>query len=41
MDEQSNIIELIDEDGKTLSFEYLMTLDYGENEYVILSLRAL
>ncbi len=37
MDEQSNIIELIDEDGKTLSFEYLMTLDYGENEYVILS----
>lgn len=37
MDEQSNIIELIDEDGKTLSFEYLMTLDYGKNEYVILS----
>ena len=37
MDEHSNIIELIDEEGKTLSFEYLMTLDYGENEYVILT----
>jgi len=36
MDEQNNVVELIDEDGKTLSFEYLMTLDYGENEYVIL-----
>ncbi len=36
MEEQSNIIELVDEDGKILSFEYLMTLDYGENEYVIL-----
>lgn len=36
MEEQNNIVELIDEDGKTLSFEYLMTLDYGENEYVIL-----
>ncbi|NLN42435.1 MAG: DUF1292 domain-containing protein [Clostridiales bacterium] len=36
MEDQSNIIELVDEDGKILSFEYLMTLDYGENEYVIL-----
>ena len=36
MEEQNNIIELIDEDGNTLSFEYLMTLDYKENEYVVL-----
>ena len=36
MEEQNNIVELIDEDGKTLIFEYLMTLDHGENEYVIL-----
>ena len=37
MEEQNNIVELVDEDGKKLSFEYLMTLDYGENEYVILA----
>ncbi|NLY61274.1 MAG: DUF1292 domain-containing protein [Clostridiales bacterium] len=36
MEEHNNIIELIDEDGNTLSFEYLMTLDYKENEYVVL-----
>lgn len=37
MDENSSIVELIDEDGNSLPFEYLMTLDYREKEYVILS----
>ncbi len=37
MDEQNNIVELVDEEGNTLSFEYLMTIDYGENEYVVLA----
>ena len=27
---------MVEEDGKILSFEYLLTLDYGANQYVIL-----
>ena len=37
MEEQNNIVELVDEEGNTLSFEYLMTLDYDEREYVVLA----
>ena len=36
MEEHNNIVELIDEEGNTLSFEYLMTIDYMGNEYVAL-----
>ncbi|NLI60548.1 MAG: DUF1292 domain-containing protein [Clostridiales bacterium] len=37
MEEHNNIVELIDEEGNTLSFEYLMTIDYMGNEYVALT----
>lgn len=36
-DEESNIIELIDENNEVLSFEHIMTLDYADREYVVLS----
>ena len=32
--EQSDVVELIDEDGKEVSFEHLMTLEHGGNTYV-------
>ncbi|HZJ57508.1 MAG TPA: DUF1292 domain-containing protein [Clostridia bacterium] len=37
MNEGNNLVELIDDDGNTLSFEYLMTIDFGDNEYVVLT----
>lgn len=36
MELEDNIVELIDEDGKSIVFEYLMALEYNEKEYVIL-----
>jgi|LSQX01.1.fsa_nt_gb uncharacterized protein YrzB (UPF0473 family) len=36
MDEYSNLIELTDEDGVTTVFEYLTTVPYEGNEYVVL-----
>lgn len=35
--EQSDIVELIDEDGKEVSFEHLMTLEHKGNTYVCLA----
>jgi len=32
----NNIVELIDEQGKSIEFEYLMNLDYGGREYILL-----
>lgn len=37
MDEQTNIIELVDENDNVIQFNHVMTLDYGDNEYVVLS----
>jgi uncharacterized protein YrzB (UPF0473 family) len=37
MEELSSLVELVDEEGNTLSFEYLMTIDYDGREYVILT----
>lgn len=36
LDEDSNIIELTDEDGVTTQFEYLTTIEYENNNYVVL-----
>lgn len=36
MEQQGNIVELIDENNDIMSFEHIMTLDYGESEYIIL-----
>lgn len=35
-DEDSNLIELTDEDGVTTVFEYLTTIPYENDEYVVL-----
>ena len=35
--EEDNIVELIDEDGKPLKFQHLMTLDYNGKTYVVLA----
>ena len=35
-EEQSNIIELLDEDGKSVKFEFLDLIEYEDNNYVIL-----
>ena len=35
--EQNDIVELIDEDGKEVSFEHLMTLEHKGNTYVCLA----
>ncbi len=35
--EQDNIVELIDEDGKELQFQHLMTLEYNQKSYVVLA----
>lgn len=34
---QENIVELIGEDGEAVSFEHLMTLEYEENKYIVLT----
>lgn len=36
-DQGINIIELIDENDEVVSFEHIMTLDYNEREYIVLS----
>lgn len=36
MEQQPSIVELIDENNETVSFEHLMTLDYGDREYIVL-----
>lgn len=37
MTQDDNIIVLIDEDGNELNFEYLDTIEYEDNEYVVLT----
>lgn len=32
----SNIVELIDENNELIAFEYLMSLDYDDKEYIAL-----
>ncbi|NLC44658.1 MAG: DUF1292 domain-containing protein [Clostridiales bacterium] len=34
--EMSNIVELIDENNELIAFEYLMSLDYDDKEYIAL-----
>ena len=34
MENRNNIVELIDDEGSSFAFEYIMTIDFGENEYV-------
>ncbi|HZJ82638.1 MAG TPA: DUF1292 domain-containing protein [Clostridia bacterium] len=36
MTQENNIVELVDEEGNTISFEYIMSLDYDERDYVVL-----
>ena len=35
--EEDNIVELVDEDGKALKFQHLMTLEFKGNNYVVLA----
>ena len=37
MENRNNIVELIDDEGSSFAFEYIMTIDFGENEYVVLT----
>ncbi len=37
MENESNIIELVDENEKTVRFEHLMTVEYEGDAYVLLS----
>lgn len=37
MSEEYNTVELVDEDGKSMLFAHLMTLDYKEERFVLLS----
>jgi uncharacterized protein YrzB (UPF0473 family) len=34
---KSNVVELVDENGNNTLFEHLMTLDYKDSEYIVLS----
>lgn len=36
MEQYDNIVELVDEQGESIQFEYLMNLDYGGREYILL-----
>lgn len=36
-DEESGIVELTDEDGEVTRFEYLTTIEYENEEYVVLA----
>ncbi len=36
-DQEMNIIELIDENSEVVSFEHIMTIDYDDREYIVLS----
>jgi uncharacterized protein YrzB (UPF0473 family) len=37
MSEETNTVELVDEDGKSMLFDHLMTLDYKDERFVLLS----
>lgn len=37
MDYEDNYIQLVDEDGKEFNFEHIMTFDYKEKKYVVLT----
>lgn len=36
MEMETNIIELIDENNEVVQFEHLLTLDFGDREYIAL-----
>jgi len=36
VEQYDNIVELVDEQGESIQFEYLMNLDYGGREYILL-----
>lgn len=36
MEDEKNIVELIDDNDESFSFEHLMTLDYEGKEYIVL-----
>ncbi|SFP59110.1 DUF1292 domain-containing protein [Caldicoprobacter faecalis] len=36
MEMESNVIELIDENNEVVQFEHLLTLDFGDREYMVL-----
>lgn len=35
--DESNVVELIGEDGTPVLFEHLMTLEHGDNAYILLT----
>lgn len=35
-DANTNIIELIDENGETVQFEHVMTISYDERDYIVM-----
>ncbi len=37
MAEESNVVELIGEDGEPVSFEHLMTMEHGDRSYILLT----
>lgn len=37
METQSNVLELIDENGTVTRFEHLLTLDYDGSEYIVIT----
>ncbi len=37
MDENTNLVELLDENNIPITFEHVMTLDYDGREYVVLA----
>lgn len=37
MEFEDNLIQLIDEDGEELNFEHIMTLDYKDKQYIVLT----
>lgn len=36
MDEENNLVELVDEEGNSQNFEFLMNIGFEDDEYVIL-----
>ena len=36
-DDEDSFVELVDEDGNSVTFEYIMTVEHGGAEYVLLS----
>ena len=35
--DNKNLVELIDDDSNKIFFDYIMTIDFGEKEYVVLT----